>query len=140
MEQAVLTDKSQFPTQDIIEAHLGKSKHLWYTLFDYIHASHLDFTKQWRYYNDGKSWLLKITRKSKTIFWLSVFEGSFRITFYFTEKAKESIQESHISDELKDMFLHGKKSARIKGITIRFKDERDIEYAKLLIDIKLSIK
>ena len=140
MEPPILTDKNQFPTGEIIFSHIVKSKTLWLSLFDHIHTNHSDISEQWRYYNDGKSWLLKVTRKSKTIFWLSLIKNSFRITFYFTDKAEEAINKSSISDELKKQFKEGKSYGKIRGLTIIFKNKKDVEYAKSLITIKLSIK
>jgi len=54
MEQAVLADKNQFPTEEVTYSHIGKSKALWLSLFKYIHENHPDFTEQWRYYLDGQ--------------------------------------------------------------------------------------
>ncbi len=136
----IMSDKNQFPSEDVIYSHLGKSKKLWQSLFDYIHDHHPDFSETWRYYNDGKSWLLKVSRKTKTIFWLSTVKNSFRTTFYFTEKAKEAIMSSAISDDLKKQFRYGKKYGKIRGITVTYKSKKDITYAKLLIEIKNSIK
>jgi hypothetical protein len=140
MEPPILTDKNEFPTEEIIFTHIGKSKLLWQTIFEYIHKNYPDFSEQWRYYNDGKSWLFKVTRKTKTIFWLSVLKDSFRITFYFTDRAEQSIMESPVSEELKEQFQNGKKYNKIRGLTIIFRHKKDIEYAKSLINIKLSIK
>ena len=140
MEQPILSDKNQFPTEEIIYSHIGKSKTLWQSLFQFIHSDHPELNEEWRYYNDGKSWLLKVTKKSKTIFWLSIIKKAFRITFYFTDKAEEIINNSSISDELKEQFKNGKRYNKIRGITVVFKNKKDIDYAKSLISIKLSIK
>ena len=140
MEKPILTDKDQYPTEEIIFSHIGKSKMMWRDVFKYIHTNYPDFSEQWRYYNDGKSWLLKVTRKSKTIFWLSVFKDSFRITFYFGDKAEQSIMESAISDNLKEGFKNGKRYNKIRGITLNFKNKKDIDYTQSLIKIKLSIR
>ena len=140
MEQHILTDKNQFPTEEVIFSHIGQSKTFWESIFNHIHTNHPDFTEQWKYYKDGNSWLLKITKKSKTIFWLSIIKDSFRITFYFGDKAEPAILESVISDKLKDNFLNGKRYGKIRGITLRIKNSRDIYYVKALISIKLSIK
>jgi hypothetical protein len=135
-ETPVLSDKNQFPTEEIVFSHIGKNKSLWEIVFEYIHKNHPDFSEEWRYYNDGKSWLLKVTRKSKTIFWLSVISGTFRTTFYFTAKAEEAINNSRISDKLKEQYRN-KKGDKIRGITIVFKNRKDIEFVKELIRIKL---
>jgi hypothetical protein len=140
MQQPVLSDKNQFPTEAIIFSHIGKSRELWLLLFEYIHRVHPDFTEQWKYYLDGKSWLLKVTRKSRTIFWLSIVEGSFRTTFYFSDKARKAISESSLSEDLKKQFKGGENFGAIRGITILYKNRRDVENAKRLIDIKMSVK
>ena len=140
MEAPVLANKEIFPTEEIIDAYIGKSKRHWLSLFEFIHSSHPDIAEEWRYYNDGKSWLLKVTRKAKTIFWLSVRHGTFRTTFYFSDKAKHAIAESTISDTLKEQFTSGKKFGKIRGLTITYKNKRDVEDAKALIALKISLK
>lgn len=140
MEPHVLSDKNQFPTQEVIFSYIGKSRSLWTQLFDTIHAEHPDFQEEWRYYNDGKSWLLKVTRKKKTVFWLSVYKGTFRIGVYFVERARKAILVSTLSDELKDQFRKSDKAASIKGIIVTFKKKQDVEQAKILIGLKLAVK
>lgn len=140
MEQVILRDKDEYPTEEIIFSHIGKSKSLWKSFFDFIHSNFSEFTEEWRYYNDGKSWLMKVQKKSKTIFWLSLFQNTFRITFYFTDKAEKLINESGIPEKLKEEFKSGKHFNKIRGITILFKSKKDVEYAKELIGIKVGIK
>ena len=137
MEQRVLNDKNQFPTEEVIFSHIGKSRTLWKALFDYIHAEHADFLEEWRYYNDGKSWLLKVTRKKKTVFWLSVFENTFKIGVYFTDKSRTAIRTSTLTADLKEQFLSNK-SGKLRGIIITFKKKSDVENAKKLIALKIS--
>ncbi len=139
MDQLVLTNKDQFPTEDIIFSHIGKSKVIWESFFNYIHTNHPDFSEQWKYYNDGKSWLLKVTKKSKTIFWVSVFQNSFKIGFYFGDKAEPFIMESAISDKLKKEFKEGKRFGKIRGLTLIMNTKKNIEYAKELISIRMKL-
>jgi hypothetical protein len=140
MDPPILSDQSQFPTDEVVFSHLGKAKALWVSLFRYIAEEHPDFTQEWRYYRDGKSWLMKVQRKKKTVFWLSVIKGSFRTTFYVREKAQKIVADSAISEELKDQFRTGKSYGKVRGVTVVYKNKKDIEYAKELIGIKLSIK
>jgi hypothetical protein len=139
MDAPILSDKSQFPTDEVVFSHLGKSKALWDSLFQYLAREHPDFTQEWRYYNDGKSWLMKVQHKKKTVFWLSILEGSFRTTFYIHEKAKQMVEGSTISEELKDQY-RGKSFGKLRGITVVHKNKKDVQFAKELIGIKLSIK
>ncbi len=140
MEQPLLSDANQFPSEDVIFSHLGKAKALWLSLFEHIHTKHPDFTEEWRYYRDGKSWLLKVTQKKKTIFWLSIIQGGFRTTFYFTDKAQEALMSSGISDELKEKFRNGKYYNKIRGLTVIHTHKKNTEEAKILIGIKIRMK
>jgi hypothetical protein len=140
MDELILNDKDQFPTEEVIFSHIGKSKIFWESIFGYIQTNHPDLSKEWRYYNDGKSWLLKITKKSKTIFWLSVIPNSFKITFYFGDKAEQSIMKSSILDTLKKQFKEAKRFGKIRGITIRMNNKENIASVKELIKLKISIK
>jgi hypothetical protein len=140
MEPMVLTDPDQHPTDEIIYSHLGKIKPLWISLFKHIETKHPDFIQEWRYYRDGKSWLLKTTYKKKTIFWLSIVKGAFRTTFYFTDKAKGLLLSSNLSDDLKQQFTDNKSGGKIKGITVVHSKKQNIEDAKILMNIKLQVK
>jgi len=140
MDQPLLSDKMQFPSEEIIYSHLGKARNIWVSFFEYLQENHPDILSEWRYYNDGKSWLMKVTRKKKTIFWLSVLKGTFRITFYFTDRAADAIADSTLPAIMKKQFKEGKQFGKIRGLTIIFKSKKDIESAKVLLLIKLNTK
>jgi hypothetical protein len=140
METVALNDKDVFPTEAIIFHHIGKYKSHWISLFDFIHTCYPAFTENWNYYLDGKRWLLKVTHKSKTVFWLSLFEKSFRLTFYFNMKYEEQIEHSDLPDEVKEQFTTAKLYNKIKAITIHVKSKKDVEIVKELIEKKLLLK
>ena len=138
VEIPILKDPDQYPTEEVIYSCIGKKTALWISFFDTLHEHHPDLLEEWRYYNDGKNWLMKVTRKSKTIFWLSVWKNAFNITFYFSDKAEELINQSDIPDDLKEEFKNGKRYGKIRGLTIVFRKKKDIEYADSLIAIRLK--
>ena len=138
MEPMVLTDPKQFPIEDVVFSHLGRRRTLWEALFEHLRAEHPGCVAQWRYYNDGKSWLLNVSRKKKTVFWLSVISGTFRITGYFTDKASDAIRASALSDALKKQFMEGPRYGKLGAITITFRKKRDVEDAKVLVALKIA--
>ena len=140
MEQLVLINENEQPTEEIIFSHIGRTKKHWKLLFEFIDQTYPELNQEWRYYKDGKSWLMKVTKKKKTIFWLSVIKNKFKITFYFTDKAADIINKSKISSELKEQFKGAKYYNKIRGLTVTFSKLADIDYTKTLIDIKLSLK
>ena len=138
VDKPILKDPNQYPTEEVIYSCIGKRKTLWISFFDMLHEHHPDFSQEWRYYKDGKNWLMKVTRKSKTIFLLSVWKNDFKIGFYFSDKAEELIDQSDIPDDLKQEFKNGKRYGKIRGLTIVFRKKKDIEYANSLIAIRLK--
>jgi hypothetical protein len=138
VEPTVLTDPNVAPSEDLIFSHIGGQRAQWEALFRFIYAEHPDFVATWRYYNDGKSWLLNVSRKKKTVLWLSVISGTFRITGYFTDKAADAIRASALSDERKKQFMSGPRYGKLGAITITFRRKRDVEDAKILVALKTS--
>jgi hypothetical protein len=78
--------------------------------------------------------------KKKTIFWIVLVKGSFRVTFYFGDKAEEHILSADIPQKLKDDFITGKRYGKIRAISLEINDLSDIEAVKELARIRVKIK
>lgn len=100
MKELVLKDKDIYPTEEVIFSHINKSRTTWNSVFKYVHTNHPELNEEWRYYNDGKSWLLKVTNKTKTIFWLEVVTDAFRITFYLARRQFNHFQNNPFLNSL----------------------------------------
>ena len=137
MERSPLDNLEIFPSEEVLGSCLGPALGLWTSFFARVRTGHPDFREEWRYYLDGKSWLLKVTRKSRTVFWISVLENGFRATFYFSDRAEAEILDSGIPEPLKEAFTSGKHFGKIRGLTILFREPADIDTAAILIGIKL---
>jgi len=137
MVKPVLVDPNIYPTDDVLFSHLGKVKSVYLSLFDYIRTTYPDFVENWKYYHDGKNWLLNVTRKKKILFWLSVNDGFFRTTFYLSSMFEQNIAGSHLPEELKRQFLESSEK-KIRGITIVLTKTKDVDIFKELCSIKLS--
>ena len=140
MSQPVLHDADVFPTDEIIFAHLGQARRLWEQVMDRLTQVCPGAQSQWRYYADGKSWLMKVTFRKKTLCWVSVDAGSFRMTFYFSDKATPLIADSDIPAELKEQFATGRRSGKIRGITVHFTRKADVQAACSLMALKTQAK
>jgi len=95
----------------------------------------------WRYYKDGNAWLTKGeykwttargASKVKPIFWLSMWEGYFKVAFYFAYSIRDELLNLPISGEAKEII----NNAKPMGKTMRFLPlVFDIENEMLLNDI-----
>jgi hypothetical protein len=139
MEPLVLTDKNTIPTDELVFSIIGQNKLLWQQIFKNVHDKYPDVDASWNYYSDGKNWLLKTVRKKKTLFWTALHADSFRITFYFGDKAETVIENSGISDQLIENFRNGKHYGKIRAISIKVFNKQDVENVLKLVDIKSKI-
>lgn len=138
-EKKILSDPTIEPTQEFIYDFLGNKKVWWQSIMDSTMKNYPNVTPVWKYYNDGKQWLFRLLQKKKTIFWLSLFEDTFRITFYFTDKAEPLLEESTIPREVLEQFRSGKYFNKIRGITIKISKDQDVETVLKLVAVRLQV-
>lgn len=140
MEKPCLNDKDIYPNDEILATFLGKVKNTWDIFVNLLKENYPLITGEWRFYNDGKSWLFKVTKKKKTICWVSIYHDLFKTTFYFADKAEDLIIKSALDQEYINQFIHGKKYGKIRGITVAIQEASDLDTTKILIDIKEKLK
>ena len=140
MERPCLEDKNEYPNDEVLSNYLGKVKNTWDSYLDFIEESYPLFSGEWRYYNAAKNWLYKITKKKKTICWVSIWHNMFKTTFYFPDRAEELITKSKLKKEYIDKFIYGKRYGNTRGITVEIKKTIDLNTTKILIEIKEQLK
>ncbi len=118
MSQQLLRDPEILLSDAVLKNEFGNS------LFEVYQAllqniSTLGLQTEWRYYRDGKGWLCKITRKAKTVCWLSPWEGYLQIGFYFTEKNRTEIMALDIDNAIKTEFESAKPIGKLIPLIMR---------------------
>jgi hypothetical protein len=140
MELPLLKDPQQFPSKEILENILCESYPVFEELMETISHSSFGLDPGWNYYNDGKAWLCKVCFKKKTVFWLSVWDKFFKITFYFTEKNSEAISNLMIDENLKESFFQAKHIGKLIPMTLIMNDRLQIKDLLKIIEYKKSLK
>jgi hypothetical protein len=140
MERPCLNDKDEHPSDEVLRHVLGRAKSAWDTFMRLIAEDHPSFSGEWRYYNDGKSWLYKLTNKKKTVCWVSVYPRAFKTGFYFPDRAEELITAGKLEAQYVDQFVQGKRYGKIRGITVTVTRPADLDAVRTLIEIKGRIK
>lgn len=125
----VLNNPELIPDESILKEVLTEKSYILYVKLLKIITSENErkFSAEWRYYNDGKSWLCKVVNKKRTIFWLSVWEGYFKVSFYFTEMHKEGISSLPISESAKSQFITAKPIGKLIPLTIDVHSEEQLD-------------
>jgi len=136
----VLSDKNIYPDDKILTQFLGNSKNAWDSFIDLLKDDYPLISTEWRYYNDGKSWLFKVTKKAKTICWVSIWEKHFKVTFYFNNRAKDLIKNSLLDEDIKKQWLRNGRIKKFNPTTIEVRKKTDLKTIKILIDLKESFK
>jgi len=137
------------PSSDVIAKALGEANNAYIKFINEI-ASH-DIQIDWRYYNDGKAWLAKGLFKWRgvrggqnetTIFWLSIWDGFFKVTIYVPEKARAEVLSLPLDSEVKLMISDSQQMGKLKYFPIVFDlcSDEIFEAVFLLADFRKSIK
>jgi hypothetical protein len=140
MEPIVLTDPAVQPTEELIFSIIGENSVYWEKIVDYLYDHHSDITEEWRFYNDGKAWLYRALRKKNTIYWIGVHEGTFRISFWLSEKAIPMIESSDLPEHIKEEYRNAKPFNHSRCVTVIMGSDEDLENVTKLIDLKMKIK
>ena len=98
METQLLRIQEISPTKEVLKEVLGEVYSVFEALETQLTQSDLALTYDWQYYKDGKSWLCKVCYKKKTVFWLSVWDGFFKTSFFFLGRHLDGIAALGIDD------------------------------------------
>jgi len=140
IEKLVLSDKNVPVDDNLLSSVLADKMTLWKKLINEISVRYKDSTGVWNYYNDGKQWLFKMVLKKKTLFWGAVHSDTFRITFYFGDKAEPVLDQSDLSQAVKDNFKTAKRYGAIRPVSTRVMNNEDLDIVFTLAEIKSKLK
>lgn len=139
-KQQLLRDATVTPTEKLISAGLGEATILYEEFIRNIKSQGITLM-DWRFYNDGKAWLSKGeykwttsrgSQKVKPIFWLSIWDGFFKVSFHFPEKMREKLVTLSLSEGTKEKIktLQANGNQR-KHLSVIF----DVDHLEQLADI-----
>ena len=148
-EQQLLRDPDIMPTNEVLTEALGAANNTYVEFVKGLQS--FGIKAEWRYYNDGKAWLGKGLYKwtgarggqnEVTAFWLSIWNGFFKVTFYIPEKARSEALNLSINNETKKMIESAKQIGKLKFFPLIFDLRSDDRFDDIftLIDFRKSLK
>ncbi|MDX9882729.1 MAG: DUF3788 family protein [Prolixibacteraceae bacterium] len=140
MEKPLLRDQSVYPSDEVLKSVLGLSCPVYIELTETVMGPAYGLVPQWNYYTDGKAWLCKVQYKKKTIFWLSVWDKFFKISFYFTEKAGPGLMQLDIDESLKQNFRNSKSFGKLIPLVFDIKTKNQLTDLLIVVEYKMSLK
>lgn len=138
MENPLLKDPDIFPSADVLEKEVENQYPVLKEFLGIAESEEFNLKPEWRYYNDGKAWLCKITLKKKTVIWLSVWSDHFKVAFYFTEKTGAGIAELEIDDSIKEFYLNHKPIGKLKPLVVEVRKKAQLDDVSTLIRYKID--
>ena len=137
-EELRLKDPKETPTNEILEQVLGDS----YTAYETFQEElpDLDIEQEWQWYSPHKAWFAKGqhwwttargTKKEKNLYWLYVYDEYFSIAVWFTEKQRDELENTNVSEKTKQLIDEAKPKGKLTTFPIMF----DITTTEPLSDI-----
>lgn len=140
MKTLFLKDPQVLPTPEVLSGALGSSYPAYEELVATICNPAYAIEANWNYYNDGKAWLCKMAYKKKTVFWLSVWDGFFSTTFYFTAKNCTGIFDLEINQSIIDDFNSSEPVGKLLPLLIEVREKEQLPDLLKIIDYKKRLK
>ena len=149
-KQQLLRQPGIQPTDEVIAEAL-KEANPTYLKFMKELENH-DIQLEWRYYTDGKAWLGKGLHrwtgprggnKEVTAFWLSLWDGFFKVTVYIPEKFRGEVNRFPLENEVKQMVTDSKQmgnTLKYFPLVLNVDSDQMLEAVFTLIDFRKSIK
>lgn len=133
-----LHDKDIYPDEAILKAVLGEAYDTYFSLLNLYDENGM--THEWRYYNDGKTWLCKVQKDKRTIVWMSAWKGYTKATIYFPEKHIEDIYTLDLSEATKEKIRQTKNTGKSKPCIFEIQNNEILNDFNKVMQFKLTTK
>lgn len=134
----LLKDPNVTPTEELLAKELGKNYDNFQQYLTTI--AKMDITLAWRYYHDGKAWLGKGVAGKKTVFWLSLWEGLFKVSFFFTDKTKGGISSLQVTETIKAKMQSGVATGKLIPLIFDINEHEQLDDLLKVTDYKRKLK
>lgn len=138
MEEKAFYEKNVKPDEVLIREKLNQAYPALLELRKTVENVVGETVEEWKFYGPKNGWGLKTFLKKRNLFFLGIYEGFFRITFVFGERAVSKILESDIRESLKKELSEARKYAEGRGLSITMKDNSYIEDIRKLVQLKIE--
>lgn len=147
-ETQLLRNPDLEPNQVLLCESLKEAYASYFGFMEELNNHSIEF--DYRYYSDGKAWLGKGVYKwngkrggqnEKTIFWLSIWEGFYKLSFFIPEKNLPDYLNLELDDNIKQIFYDSKlmgKTLRYYPIIVDMYDNQYLESIFSLIDLRIN--
>ena len=128
------------PSEDVLAKALGEANNAYVKFINKL--ARYDIQLVWRYYKDGKAWLAKGLytwmgvrggRNETTLFWLSIWDGFFKVTIFVPQKYHPDLLSLELDQEVRQMISESKQMGKLKYFPLVFEISTDVLFDDLFI-------
>jgi hypothetical protein len=138
MDKNAFTVKEEKPTDEMVSAKLLSNYSLLEEIRQHIEETIGETREEWKYYGKKLGWTLKTFHKKRNLFFISVYEGYFKISFVFGERAFQAAMDSELSAGLKSELEGARNYAEGRGISIQVDGPQQMEDIRKCLHIKIE--
>ncbi len=138
MSENIFKIKDKPPVEAQIKEIINEKYQVLDFIRQYIRENIGNTNEEWKYYGVKNGWVLKTLLKKRNLFFIVIYDGYFRISFVFGDKAVDSVMKSNVSDNNKKSLSDAKKYAEGRGISFDIFDNKHLNDIKKLIEIKVG--
>lgn len=138
MAENQFKNKAEPPDELLIQQRLGLNYENLEAIRSIVKEQTDDTEEEWKYYGPKNGWILKKYYKKRNLFFISINDGFFKITFVFGDIAVDQVLVSDVSDKLKNELTTARKYAEGRALSIEVDDSSSLSEIKELIRIKIK--
>lgn len=133
-----LTDQAVYPDEKILSKVLGRSYASFIALLELFDLNEMHY--EWRYYMDGKSWLLKVQKNKKTIIWMSAWKGFMKAGIYIPERLLDSLYALPLSEETMERIRTTENVGKSKPCIFDIRNQKVLKDLEMVMQFKIRAK
>jgi hypothetical protein len=135
-----LTDPQIMPADEVLYAIIGENRKYWDQFNTTLKELYPDVVMEWKYYKDAKRWLLPVARNKKNLFWVSIMDDTFLVSFWFGHKLTPVFEASNVPEKIKADFRKAEQNKMGRGLAIKVYSDTDLEEVYELLKFKYQLK
>jgi hypothetical protein len=138
MTDNVFLDKKKKPDNILIKQALGEAYPVWDYFLTQLNNDYKFLHEEWKFYGSKYGWGMKMLMKKRNLFFFSVCNNFFIITFVFGDRGVMAVEKSDLPSFLINELVNAAKYAEGRGLKILVRNKDDIHNIIKLVKIKVE--
>ena len=136
MSLSAFKEKSRPPSDDDLQAVLGKAYAPWCRLIELVGARIDPITEVWGFTSASTGWGLRLRHKERVILYMTPQPGQFLVSFALGEKAVAAARAARLSATILKAIAEAPRYAEGRGVRLAVTNGRQIAALASLAQIK----